>query len=174
MWHSVTLSVKRLQLVSNTKRIPPPSYGMLEQTIRISTYAQKKYFFAGNIVSVISRIGSILLSKAFRISWNDELASLASIFMKKWWFWISSKIFVRYRLYTPAKPTKIFRGEFMTNEQRDDLITELTLYSPTQIKEFIAEYQRTPKRHDCDMPFYEFLKEKLEIEGYWKKIGLAW
>lgn len=61
----------------------------------------------------------------------------------------------------------------MTEEQRDDLITELTLYSPTQIRKFLAEFQQIPKRKNCNFPFYEFLKEKLEIEGYWKKVGLA-
>lgn len=61
----------------------------------------------------------------------------------------------------------------MTEEQRDDLMTELTLYSPTQIRKFLAEYQQIPKRQNSNFPFYEFLKEKLEIEGYWKMVGLA-
>ena len=61
----------------------------------------------------------------------------------------------------------------MTEEQRDDLITELTIYSPTQILELLAEYQQIPGRKNCDFPIYEFLKEKLEIEGYLKKVGLA-
>jgi hypothetical protein len=61
----------------------------------------------------------------------------------------------------------------MTEEQRDDLITELTIYSPTQIRKFLAEYQQIPKRKSCNFSFYEFLREKLEIEGYWKKVGLA-
>ncbi len=61
----------------------------------------------------------------------------------------------------------------MTEEQRDDLITELTLYSPAQIRKFLSEYQQIPRPNDCNFPFYEFLKERLEIEGYWKKIGLA-
>ncbi len=61
----------------------------------------------------------------------------------------------------------------MTEAQRDDLIIELSLYSPSQIRQIIADYQRLPKPNDCDLPFYEFLKEKLEIEGYWKQVGLA-
>ncbi|MBU1568812.1 MAG: hypothetical protein KJ630_24700 [Proteobacteria bacterium] len=61
----------------------------------------------------------------------------------------------------------------MTEEQRDDLITELTIYSPIQIRKIISEYQQLPIKMDCEYPFYEFLKEKLEIEGYWKKVGLA-
>ncbi len=61
----------------------------------------------------------------------------------------------------------------MTEEQRDDLIIELSLYSPSQIREIVEDYQRHRKPIDSDFPFYEFLKEKLEIEGYWKKVGLA-
>ena len=61
----------------------------------------------------------------------------------------------------------------MTKYQRDDLLIELSLYSPTQIRNFLSEYQQIPKRKNCDFSFYEFLKEKLEIEGYWKKVGLA-
>ena len=61
----------------------------------------------------------------------------------------------------------------MTEAQRDDLITELSLYSPSQIRNFVTEYYQWPKPKDCSYPFYEFLKEKLEIEGYWEKAGLA-
>jgi hypothetical protein len=61
----------------------------------------------------------------------------------------------------------------MTEAQRDDLITELSLYNPSQIRKMVAEYQQLPKSSDSQFPFYEFLKDKLEIEGYWKKVGLA-
>ena len=61
----------------------------------------------------------------------------------------------------------------MTKDQRDDLKIELSLYSPAQIRNFLSEYQQIPKRKKHDYSFYEFLKEKLEIEGYWKKVGLA-
>jgi len=61
----------------------------------------------------------------------------------------------------------------MTEAQRDDLITELSLYSPTQIRKIVAEYQQLPKSNDCNFPFYEFLKKKLQIEGNWEKVGLA-
>jgi hypothetical protein len=53
------------------------------------------------------------------------------------------------------------------------VMTELTLYSPRQIRKFLSEYQQIPKRKNTNFSFYEFLKEKLEIEGYWKKVGLA-
>jgi len=61
----------------------------------------------------------------------------------------------------------------MTEEQRDDLIIELSLYAPSQIRAMVEEYQQCRRPDDYNFPFYEFLKEKLEIEGYWKKVGLA-
>jgi len=61
----------------------------------------------------------------------------------------------------------------MNKEQRDDLIIELSLYSPLQVREIVDDYQRCRKQKDRDFPFYDYLKEKLEIEGYWKKVGLT-
>ena len=61
----------------------------------------------------------------------------------------------------------------MTEAQRDDLVVELSLYAPSQIREMVEEYQQRRKPNDYNFPFYEFLKEKFEIEGYLKKVGLA-
>ncbi len=61
----------------------------------------------------------------------------------------------------------------MTEEQHDDLIIELSLYAPSQIRGMVEEYQQRRKSNDYNFPFSEFLKEKLEIEGYWKQVGLA-
>lgn len=61
----------------------------------------------------------------------------------------------------------------MTEAQRDDLIIELSIYEPSQIRKIVTEYQEHPKPDNCDYPFYEFLREKLEIDGYWKQVGLA-
>ena len=57
----------------------------------------------------------------------------------------------------------------MTEAQRDDLILELSLYSPSQIRQIVANYQQRPKPDDCNYPFYEFLKDKLETETIGKK-----
>jgi hypothetical protein len=59
----------------------------------------------------------------------------------------------------------------MTEAQRDDLITELSLQSSTQIRKIVAEYIKLPKSNACEFPFYEFLKEKLEIEGDPKNVS---
>jgi hypothetical protein len=61
----------------------------------------------------------------------------------------------------------------MTEKERDDLITELTHYSPTQIRNFLHEYQQVLKRKNSNFQLYEFLKEKLGIRGHWEKVGLA-
>lgn len=61
----------------------------------------------------------------------------------------------------------------MTEAQRDDLIVELSIYEPSQVRNIVAEYQQSLKPDNCDYPFYEFLREKLEIDGYWKQVGLA-
>jgi len=45
--------------------------------------------------------------------------------------------------------------------------------SPSQIREIVADYQQCRKPDDCNFPIYKFLKEKLEIEVYLKKAGLA-
>lgn len=61
----------------------------------------------------------------------------------------------------------------MTEAQRDYLIEELSSYSPSQIRQIVADYQQRSKTDNCDYPFYQFLKEKLEIEEHWKKVGLV-
>lgn len=61
----------------------------------------------------------------------------------------------------------------MTEAQRDYLITELSLCSPTQIRKIVAEYMQLPTSNDNQFPFYDFLERKLEIGGYWE-VGLDW
>ena len=61
----------------------------------------------------------------------------------------------------------------MTEKQRDDLITELTLYNPTQIQNFLHEYQQVLKRKNSNFQLYEFLKEKFGIRSHWEKVGLV-
>ena len=58
----------------------------------------------------------------------------------------------------------------MTEEQRDDLITELTIYSPTQIRKFLAEYQQIAKQQSCNFSFYEFLKKNLRLKVIGKRL----
>jgi hypothetical protein len=61
----------------------------------------------------------------------------------------------------------------MTKEQQEDLLTEWSLYEPTEQRLMINEYRYSSEGNCNKDRFLDFLKEKLEIEGYWKKVGLA-
>lgn len=59
----------------------------------------------------------------------------------------------------------------MTDVQRDDLIEELSIYSPSQVRSLAVEYLQVSSK-DQYLTIYEFLREKLQIDGYWEKVGL--
>ncbi len=61
----------------------------------------------------------------------------------------------------------------MTEAQQEDLFTEWELYSDAAQKEMLDEYQGLRRGRNCGGSFLDFLKVKLEIEGYWEKVGLA-
>ena len=58
----------------------------------------------------------------------------------------------------------------MTPEQLEDLFIELSLYTKFQKQLIIMTFLETAK--DGNGVFLKFLKDKLEIEGYWKQV--AW
>ncbi|MDK9708385.1 MAG: hypothetical protein OEL83_15180 [Desulforhopalus sp.] len=57
----------------------------------------------------------------------------------------------------------------MNPQQYEDLLVELSRYGTAQIRKIVDEYRKGPRRSDCQYPFYEFLKEKLERGGGTKK-----
>ncbi len=61
----------------------------------------------------------------------------------------------------------------MTKEQIEDLLIEWNLYSKSQqepiLQEFLSLYQESYSQKD----FLRFLRDKLQIDGYWKKIGMS-
>jgi len=61
----------------------------------------------------------------------------------------------------------------MNDGQLKDLFTEWDLYNETAKKDMLNEYQELRRNGGYDTLFLDFLKEKLEIEGYWKKVGVA-
>jgi len=62
----------------------------------------------------------------------------------------------------------------MTDEQIKDLFIEWSLYEPHEQRSMIREYcYEVSEEECCREMFLQFLKDKLEIEGYWKKCGLA-
>ncbi len=61
----------------------------------------------------------------------------------------------------------------MNEAQQEDLFIEWSLYEDLARKEMVNEYQELRKLRNREDSFLDFLKEKLEIEGYWKMVGLV-
>jgi len=61
----------------------------------------------------------------------------------------------------------------MTKTQEKDLFIEWALYGPQMQKKMIDEYISISAGTCSRYRFLSFLKDKLQIEGYWKKVGLA-
>ena len=61
----------------------------------------------------------------------------------------------------------------MTQNQRQDLFIEWDLYHPKQQETMIDEFRARFQGNYTKIEFFEFIKEKLQIEGYWRKIGLV-
>ncbi len=61
----------------------------------------------------------------------------------------------------------------MNKAQQEDLFIEWDLYEAHDQKVILDEYRRLHSGDYSKRSFLEFLKVKLEIEGYWKKVGLA-
>ena len=61
----------------------------------------------------------------------------------------------------------------MTKAQQKDLFTEWALYGPLEQKKMIDEYLCISEGNCSRDRFLNFLKDKLQIDGYWKKVGLA-
>ena len=61
----------------------------------------------------------------------------------------------------------------MTEAQRDDLILELSFYSPSQIRQIVANYQQHPKPDNGNYSFYDFLEDKIGNDTNGKKVALT-
>jgi hypothetical protein len=61
----------------------------------------------------------------------------------------------------------------MTQNQLQDLFIEWDLYQTQQQETILAEFRRQFRGNYTQNNLFEFLKEKLEIEGYWEKTGLV-
>lgn len=61
----------------------------------------------------------------------------------------------------------------MTDKLQEDLFIEWELYKDLTHKAIVNEYHEFRKTENCNVNFLDFHKEKLGIEGYWKKIGLV-
>lgn len=61
----------------------------------------------------------------------------------------------------------------MTKEQEKDIFIEWSLYEPRAKRAMIEEYIHASEGELSREAFLDFLKVKLEIEGYWEAVGLA-
>ena len=61
----------------------------------------------------------------------------------------------------------------MTRAQEKDLFIEWGPYEPQEQKKMIEEYLSISNENCSRERFLNFLKDKLQIDGYWKKVGLA-
>ena len=61
----------------------------------------------------------------------------------------------------------------MTKTQDKDLFTEWALYGPQEQKKMIDEYISISAGACSRERFLKFLKDKLQMEGEWEKVGLA-
>lgn len=60
----------------------------------------------------------------------------------------------------------------VTPNQEQDLLIEWSLYSPQQQEVILGEFRRKFPDAHTQTDLLEFLMKRLEIEGYWAKVGL--
>lgn len=61
----------------------------------------------------------------------------------------------------------------MTSAQKADLLIEWDLYSDSQRAPILKEFHKQFGDNPGHNVFLEFLRKRLQIDGYWKKIGMS-
>ena len=89
-------------------------------------------------------------------------------------FFHQCKIFVSAALYTSVCIHNLKTELCMVTEgQQEDLFIKMGSYDNLARMAMINEYQELRREKNYEDFFLNFLKEKLEIESHWKKIGLV-
>ena len=65
------------------------------------------------------------------------------------------------------------KSQFLTNAQKEDLLIEWNIYSASQQEPILAEFCKQHTDDYSQDDFLQFLRNKLEIDGYWKKVGIS-
>lgn len=65
------------------------------------------------------------------------------------------------------------KTNFLTKAQKEDLLIEWNIYSASQQEPILAEFHTLYKEDYTQNDFLQFLRKKLEIDGYWKKAGIG-
>lgn len=63
--------------------------------------------------------------------------------------------------------------QILTKAQKEDLLIEWNIYSASQQKPILAEFKQQYQEEYSQDDFLQFLRQKLEIDGYWKKAGIS-
>jgi len=61
----------------------------------------------------------------------------------------------------------------LTRAQKEDLLIEWNIYSAGQQEPILIEFHKYYKEDYTQNDFLQFLRKKLEIDGYWKKMGIS-
>jgi hypothetical protein len=62
---------------------------------------------------------------------------------------------------------------FLTRAQKEALLLEWNIYNASQQEPILAEFHKKYKEDYSQEDFLQFLRKKLEIDGYWKKVGIS-
>ncbi len=79
---------------------------------------------------------------------------------------------MHYNLKT-IQPYFMKKQQPLTKAQKEDLLIEWNIYSASQQEPILAEFHKSHKGDYVQDDFLQFLRKKLEIDGYWKKVGIA-
>jgi hypothetical protein len=61
----------------------------------------------------------------------------------------------------------------LTKAQKEDLLIEWNIYNASQQEPILAEFHKNYKEDYSQEDFLQFLRKKLEIDGYWQKVGIS-
>jgi hypothetical protein len=65
------------------------------------------------------------------------------------------------------------KSQVLTNAQKEDLLIEWNIYNAGQQELIWAEFRKQHKDDYSQDDFLQFLRNKLEIDGYWEKVGIS-
>ncbi len=61
----------------------------------------------------------------------------------------------------------------LTRAQKEDLLTEWNIYSAGQQETILAEFHKHHREDYTQNDFLQFLRKRLEIDGYWRRVGIS-
>lgn len=78
-----------------------------------------------------------------------------------------------YNIITTNYKKFMKKIKHLSKQQREDLLIEWNLYSSSQRKPILDEFRKLHNGDYTQDDFLQFLRDKLEIDGYWEKSGIA-